>query len=1319
VTSEPRKIVIPPYPELPVVQKREAFLELLKNHRVIIVQADTGSGKSTQLPKFLLEAGLYQFGRIGVTQPRRIAALSIADRLREELQDESLVSTRIRFLEEGRADAPLKVMTDGILLQEFRKDRLLRQYSCILLDEAHERSLNIDILLGILRGVTEHRPEFRLIIASATLDAKLFQEFYPGSAIMDAEGRLFPVSVEYRPPDERKNAKARGDSGLLDDAEAAILELMDDRPDNLLCFLPTERDIQDLSEDLRGQLDEKRYEILPLFGRLSPADQRKVFHSSHKVKVVLATNIAETSLTIPGIAYVVDAGQARMSRYNAQSRIQGLPVEDISQASARQRMGRAGRVKPGRCVRLYSEKDLRDRPEYTDPEIRRSNLANVVLQLRSLGLKLDEFPFLQPPPRSSFRGAYRQLHELGALLQPEADAIVTRLGLEMAKLPMDVALSAVLLRARDLSVLQPALIVTAVLSIQDPRITPAEGPERDKARECHRKHGGNKSDFLTLVRVWNHVHKSWEKGASLNKLRKLCEENWLHFLRMREWMDLYEQFSHILQVEFKDRACGLETFHRDNLHIALLGGFLGGLARRDIEAGCYRIVGGREGHLFPGSDVYGKSPEWVFAAEVRETSRVFLARAAEIRPEWIMQVAEEFCTRRWHDPAWNPERGFVEAVEEVQFRGMVISRGKRVDFGRVDPVACAQIFWREAVVEGNMARPFVFMENNLRVLEHLRAQEAKLRRWGLAPTDSMLIEYFKNAAPEVTSLPDLKKWIATNTEKRLCFTWQTWVTEDELRNTPALTTLNAGRATHTLRDALQKAKPQLRVDPRDKGKSESGSLETFTLEGERVTGELIFDRNHTRDGLSLELPFHLWVRLTPARLARQLAQWRSWMLDALYEEIPSASRKKLEAERENVEDLWIEALGENPDASPFVLLLNEFRKLPNAQELGLHVQPSKDTHLRLHLDITDKLTNRRESLELSPEHGFAQMFLLGKSVFFPERKHFATPPITRNAWALPHGVSYGFGVEYAEDTCLQIGYGLLDAMEADWWSKRIGQLGQDPTPGPLLDLLRDRISVLDLLGARATEEWMPLNRIFLLHNLMIDASAWESRALAQRLERFSGLEGLQGRKLSTFDDLGKSTHDEPERIRWTLVRNAHDSALLSIEAFVFAWNALRECSQRIRKGQRLEAHWKELCELQEDCNTLRERLALASAFSNGIEHGPWNLTGLAEFREWKILINDEHEQHVKRWKTLRERFRPWLTSNQLAADRRNALRETLTRLESGRTAFSQGYFDELTLEAFEVELQWNSLRKPKADPEEEASVTLADLKKLRDQFKRR
>ena len=820
------------YPELPVVEHREEFFEMLEKHQVVIVKADTGSGKSTQLPKFLLEwfansSEKTQSFKIGVTEPRRLAAISIADRLREELKDETLVSTKIRFWEQGQSDAPIKVMTDGILLQEFRRDRLFRQYSAVVIDEAHERSLNIDILLGIFKTVLQARPEFKLIVASATLDAKLFEEFYDNSCVLEAEGRMYPVDIEYffdGSAAERAalDISGKGDSGLLDEARDAILDLESRHRDHLLCFLPTERDIQDLAGELAHELDSATFDVLPLFGRMSPEEQRRIFKNSGKTRVVLATNIAETSLTIPGIAYVVDTGMARISRYNAQSRIQGLPVEEISKASARQRTGRAGRVKPGVCIRLYSPEEFEKRDEFTEPEIRRSNLANVVLQLRSLGLELENFPFLQSPPHSAFRGAYKTLFELGALTADNSSGHVTKLGREMTRLPMDVALSAVLLRAREAGVLQPALIVCSALSIQDPRVVPGEEPERTRIRQLHRKFAGHKSDFLTFVCMWNAFCAEWD-GKSWNKLRKFCDKFSMHFLRCREWIDLYDQFSRILDVKFDKRECPLESFHADNLHIALLSGFLGGVARRDIENGCYRLVSGRETHVFPGSDLYGKSVEWLFSAEVRETSRIFLNKGAEIKPEWIMQVAEPFCTRRWFMPTWNQERGFVEAVEEVSFRGLVISRGHRVDYARVNPDECAEIFWREAVVLGQMARPFAFMTHNERVVEDLHGLEARKRQFGLAPSEDALVDYYVRIAPRVNSIKTLKDYIREHTDQFLKFDAKFWLDQNET----GVSYTDSGFSNRAF-DAL--AKGDKKKGPKPQEPQLGGSLEQFRIE---------------------------------------------------------------------------------------------------------------------------------------------------------------------------------------------------------------------------------------------------------------------------------------------------------------------------------------------------------------------------------------------------------------------------------------------------------------------------------------------------------
>ncbi len=1259
------------YPDLPVVEHREEFFDLLEKHQVVIVKADTGSGKSTQLPKFLLEwfakchperseAESKDLGhfKIGVTEPRRLAAISIADRLREELKDETLVSTKIRFWEQGQSDAPIKVMTDGILLQEFRRDRLFRQYSAIVIDEAHERSLNIDILLGIFKTVLQARPEFKLIVASATLDAKLFEEFYDNSCVLEAEGRTFPVDVEYyfgggssvilsgarsaksKDPDLRnRDTSGKGDSGLLDEARDAILDLETRHRDHLLCFLPTERDIQDLAGELAHELDSATFDILPLYGRMSPDEQRRIFKHTEKTRVVLATNIAETSLTIPGIAYVVDTGTARISRYNAQSRIQGLPVEDISKASARQRTGRAGRVKPGVCIRLYSPEDFEKRDEFTEPEIRRSNLANVVLQLRSLGLELENFPFLQSPPHSAFRGAYKTLFELGALTADNASGHVTKLGREMTRLPMDVALSAVLLRAHDAGVLQPALIVCSALSIQDPRVVPSEEPERTRIRQLHRKFAGHKSDFLTFICMWNAFCAEWD-GKTWNKLRKFCDKNSLHFLRCREWIDLYEQFGRILDVKFENRVCPLDCFHRDNLHIALLSGFLGGIALRDIENGCYRLVSGRETHVFPGSDLYGKSVEWLFSAEVRETSRIFLNKAAEIKPEWIMQVAEPFCTRRWYAPTWNQERGFVEAVEEVSFRGLVISRGHRVDYARVNPDECAEIFWREAVVLGQMARPFPFMTHNERVVEDLHALEARKRQFGLAPSEDALVDYYVRIAHEVNSIKTLKDYIREHTDQFLKFDAKFWLDQSET----GVSYTDSGFSNRAF-DALAKG---------DKKKNAAkapeptlgGSLEQFRIEGldgssRMVVGEMVFDAMRDCDGITLDLPYDMLPQVTPATLALSIHQWREWMAESIIREMPKAAKKQLEGRRTFVDDAFCDKLKENPHKAPLLLLYEVFADLKQLDCDIPTVTPEKENHLRIHARIFKQGFAEKFAVELSPEWGSFRLFAAVRPVLVTFGIDFALGDM-RFGWRLGESA-------------------LMTPAESAFWQafrKRVEGRAQSNTGNRAQTdadstLVVDRLNMLET-GGLYSDGFKTALKSWVLKSLSAD------KLDANRCVRFSGLEYSRGKKIRDFRNLAASTRSEDEEMRLALVRATYESALLGADAFVKLWDILREFSVAMRQGgdhardaiAALMARNKSSPKIvalylpDHKENTLFERLVV--------------LAGALDTRDLSP-IEEKIDLSVK---DLREKFRPFLKARFMKDHELKNAREILSKMES-------------------------------------------------------
>lgn len=1319
------------YPELPVVEHREEFFELLEKHQVVIVKADTGSGKSTQLPKFLLEwysskgearahtsereARPQNPFKIGVTEPRRLAAISIADRLREELKDEMLVSTKIRFWEQGQSDAPIKVMTDGILLQEFRRDRLFRQYSAIVIDEAHERSLNIDILLGIFKTVLQARPEFKLIVASATLDAKLFEEFYDNSCVLEAEGRTYPVDVEYffgarsadylphsgkaatsylkgsQDPSSDLNISGKGDSGLLDEARDAILDLETRHRDHLLCFLPTERDIQDLAGELAHELDSASFDILPLYGRMSPDEQRRIFKHTGKTRVVLATNIAETSLTIPGIAYVVDTGMARISRYNAQSRIQGLPVEEISKASARQRTGRAGRVKPGVCIRLYSPEDFEKRDEFTEPEIRRSNLANVVLQLRSLGLELENFPFLQSPPHSAFRGAYKTLFELGALTADNSSGHVTKLGREMTRLPMDVALSAVLLRARESGVLQPALIVCSALSIQDPRVVPGEEPERTRIRQLHRKFAGHKSDFLTYICMWNAFCTEWD-GKSWNKLRKFCDKFSFHFLRCREWIDLYEQFGRILDVKYENRVCPLDSFHADNLHIALLSGFLGGIARRDIENGCYRLVSGRETHVFPGSDLYGKSVEWLFSAEVRETSRIFLNKGAEIKPEWIMQVAEPFCTRRWYSPMWNQERGFVEAVEEVSFRGLVISRGHRVDYARVNPDECAEIFWREAVVLGQMARPFAFMTHNERVVEDLHALEARKRQFGLAPSEDALVDYYVRIAHSVNSIKTLKDYIKEHTDQFLKFDAKFWLDQLDERTGAALQTRDE-RGRNTLGDFLTRntdLKPHTSKAQRaDLEPTLGGSIEQFRVEGldgssRMVTGEMVFDATKEYDGITLELPYDMLPQLTPAKLALSIHQWREWMAESVIREMPKAAKKQLENRRTFIDDAFCDKLKANLHKSPLLLLYEVFAGMKQLDCDIPTVTPEKENHLRLHAKIFKTGFPEKFACEINPEWGSFNLFAAVRPVVVTFGIDFALGDM-RFGWRLGESA-------------------LMTPAESSFWQafrKRVEGPAEPDT------LVTDRLNLLETGGLYA-DGFKTALKAWVLKSLAAD------NLDANRCVRFTGLEFSRGKKINDFKNLAVSSRSEDDEVRLALVRATYESALLGAEAFVTFWDILREFSVAMRQGGDhardalgvITANHKSIGKIialytSDKETTLFERLY---ALGEMIPGAPTLSRDKAPLRP---------ELSVR---TLREKFRPFLKARFMKDHEHKNARDLLSKME--RLSADDAEFPEHYLQACAMLEDFEILKfKRKGDDSEEIIEDDA-LAKLKGRFGR-
>ena len=725
-------------PELPVSARREDIARAIQGHQVVVVAGETGSGKTTQLPKICLELGLGARGLIGHTQPRRIAARSVAARIATELGTGvgRGVGFQVRFQDHTRADDYLKLMTDGILLAEIQGDPDLCAYEVLIIDEAHERSLNIDFLLGYLPGLLRRRPDLRLVITSATIDTERFARHFGGAPVVEVSGRSYPVELRYRPLVEAEDGDADPVAAIL----GAVDELAREPPGDVLVFLATEREIRDTAEALRRH-HPPGTEILPLYARLSAAEQNRVFqpHPPGVRRIVLATNVAETSLTVPGIRYVVDPGRARVSRYSHRSKVQRLPVEAVSRASADQRAGRCGRVAPGVCIRLYSEEDYRQRPRFTEPEIQRTNLAAVILRMLDLGLgAVETFPFVDPPDRRFVNDGYRLLRELGAV---DGDRRLTRLGRELARIPLDPRLGRMVLAARERGGLHEVLVIVSALTVQDPRERPLDA--RQRADQAHAAFRDKRSDFLGLLRLWQAWHEA-ARDMSRSALRRWCQRNFLSARRMQEWHDLYHQLANALKdagTRIPDAPADEDTVHR-----ALLAGLVGQIGLRD-EEGTYLGSHGKRFRIFPGSALARRGPRWVMAAELVETSRLYARYCAPIRPEWVEELVPELLRREYGQPGWDARRGFVTAAERVTLYGLPLIQGRRVDFGRVDPAGARTVFLREALVEGRYRPAGPWLEHNLAEIGKVRALEARTRRRDLLVDEDFLYDFYDRRVP--------------------------------------------------------------------------------------------------------------------------------------------------------------------------------------------------------------------------------------------------------------------------------------------------------------------------------------------------------------------------------------------------------------------------------------------------------------------------------------------------------------------------------------------------------------------------------------------
>ena len=765
---------------LPVSLEKDAICDLIANNQVVIICGETGSGKTTQLPKMCLSLGrgIGAGGRglIGHTQPRRLAATSTAKRIAEELNSElgQIVGYKIRFADKLQKSASIKLMTDGILLAETQTDRLLRQYDTIIIDEAHERSLNIDFLLGYLKEILPKRPDLKIIITSATIDANRFAEHFSVNGkpapIINVTGRTYPVEVRYRPIQATENDKERD---LYDGIVDAVDELAREQGNgDVLVFLPGEREIREAAEHLRKH-HPAHTEILPLFARLSPAEQERIFKHSNARRIVLATNVAETSLTVPGIRYVVDSGLARVKRYSYRQKVEQLQVEPISKAAANQRAGRCGRVAAGVCIRLYDEQDFHNRSDFTDPEILRSSLANVILRMKALGLtQIEQFPFVQAPPAKAIGDGYHLLQELGAF---DTQNNLTNVGRALAKLPIDPRVSRMILAARDMGALREVLIIAAALSVQDVRDRPQEA--RQQADAAHVKFADPQSEFLSYLKIWQWFEQAVAHKKSNRQLQELCRANFLNHLRLREWRDVHSQLrTQVLEQGWRENQTE-PTY--EQLHCALLTGLLGNVgfkneakplpnataqqqahqAKLGQRAQFYTGARGIRFYLWPGSSVSKKNASWVMAGELVETSRLFARTIAKIEVKWLEQIAPHLLNKTYSEPRWRKKSGQVQADERATLYGLVVYSARPVSYARINPTEAREIFIRDGVAQHEIEGRFPFIAHNTQLIHQIEKLEHKSRRQDVLVDDELIVAFYDSVIPkDICDVRALQKW---------------------------------------------------------------------------------------------------------------------------------------------------------------------------------------------------------------------------------------------------------------------------------------------------------------------------------------------------------------------------------------------------------------------------------------------------------------------------------------------------------------------------------------------------------------------------------
>ncbi len=874
-----------PSADLPIAARHQELLDTIRNHQVVIVAGETGSGKSTQLPKICFELGRGVDGLIGHTQPRRVAARSIAERVAEELGTPlgAAVGYTVRFNDRVGDDTLVRVMTDGILLAELQRDRRLSRYDTLIIDEAHERSLNIDFILGYLRQLLPERPDLKVIVTSATIDTARFARHFAvdgvDAPVVEVTGRTYPVEVRYRPfgaepDDDRDQVQA-----IID----AVAELAEEGPGDVLVFLSGEREIHDTADALR-RLELPHTEILPLYARLSSAEQHRIFAPHRGRRVVLSTNVAETSLTVPGVRYVVDTGTARISRYSRRLKVQRLPIEPVSQASANQRAGRCGRVAPGVCIRLYSEEDFAARPEFTPPEILRTNRASVILQMTAIGLgDVGAFPFVEPPDASAVRDGYLLLEELNAIepADEKGRRRLTRIGRHLARLPIDPRLGRMVIEAARENAVREVLVIAAALSIQDPRERPED--RRQEADELHKRFEVAGSDLLTLVALWDHLREE-QRQRSSNQFRRMCRAEFLNYLRVREWQDLFRQLRQAAG-ELGVRP-GTEAAHRDRVHRAVLAGLLSHVGVREGERRDYRGARGSSFVIAPGSALAKRPPKWVMAAELVETSRLFARRVAAIQPAWAEQLGAHLVKRSSGEPRWDERAGRAVTSETVSLYGLPIVTGRTVGYDRIDPQVSRNMFVRHALVAGEWTAPHRFVEHNRQFAADVVALEARLRRGNLLDDESVFEFYDQRVPDSIVSARHFDRW------------WR-----DASASDPHLLDLGVEQ----LRDRAGAAVRLEDYPDTWKNTSTHGDLE--------LPLTYRFEPGSPLDGVTVRIPVTALNQLGDARFDWQIPGYRADLAQALARTLPKEVRRQLIPAAETVDEA-VRRLG--PPDEPFV-----------------------------------------------------------------------------------------------------------------------------------------------------------------------------------------------------------------------------------------------------------------------------------------------------------------------------------------------------------------------------------------------------------------